>query len=279
MFWLYDHRYGPYENQTQKQANKGVLPHTSGQQKSDPNYAVSHRYWVSAPTVRHEYDRRGWHREWVVGFRDAPMSERTFTPAVIPAVAIGGNAPSLMPQQPGQSVALFVATASSIVVDVALRQKAPRMSLFVVKQAPVLPPETADQPFLDGTVLDFVAPRVAELVYTALDVAAFAGDIGFGGQPFRWDDTRRPILQAELDAAVFHLYGLDRDDVETVLDSFRVLAWYEQRPPEKGGHGEFRTKRLVLERYDAIEKATETGTPYETPLVPPPADAAVRHRP
>jgi hypothetical protein len=276
MLWLYDHRYGTYEDQTQKQANKGVLPHTSGRQKSYPDFSLAHRYWVNATTVRDEYERRGWERDWVVGFRDAPMAERTFTPAVIPAVAIGGNAPSLLLHAPGDVVALFVATASSMVADFALRQKAFRMSLFVVKQAPVLPPDTAAQPFLDSTVLDFVAPRVAELVYTAHDVGGFAADIGYGGHPFRWDEDRRPVLQAELDAAMFHLYGLERDDVEAVLDSFTVLAKYERRPPEKGGHGEFRTKRLVLERYDAMVKATDTGG-YACPLDVPPADDSMRH--
>jgi hypothetical protein len=212
----------------------------------------------------------------MVGFRDYGPSERTFIAAVMPVYAAGDPCPVLLPGE--GSPAVFVSMLSSLVVDFALRQKTNnRMKLFVVKQAPVLPPETADEAFLDSTVLDFVAPRVAELVYTAHDVAAFADDICFGGRPFRWDDARRPILQAELDAAMFHLYGLDRDDVETVLDSFTVLAKYELRPPEKAGHGEFRTKRLVLERYDAMTKATETGSGYECPLDVPPAHDSIRH--
>ena len=67
------------------------------------------------------------------------------------------------------------------------------------------------------------------------------------GAPFRWLPERREQLRAELDAAMFLLYGLDRDEVEHVMDSFFVVRKYEERD-----HGEFRTKRLILETYDAM---------------------------
>ncbi len=41
--------------------------------------------------------------------------------------------------------------------------------------------------------------------------------------------------------------------------------------------GDYRTKRVILEIYDEMRRAMETGVPYETRLVPPPADRAVRH--
>jgi hypothetical protein len=276
MIWHYDHRFGTYTGQTEKQANKGVLPHTNSTQKERPGFVPEPRYWLPAPSVRDHLARANWEADWLIAFRDVGPTERTFIPAVIPPYAVArNNTPLLIPR--AEPVAMLVAALSSLVVDFALRQKSNRMTWFVVWQAPVLPPESAKQPFLGGRVLDFVAPRVAELVYTAHDVAAFADDIGFGGRPFRWYEARRPVLQAELDAAMFHLYGLDRDDVETVLDSFTVLAKYELRPPEKGGQGEFRTKRLVLERYDAMVKATETSSGYECPLDVPPAHDSLRH--
>lgn len=42
--------------------------------------------------------------------------------------------------------------------------------------------------------------------------------------------------------------------------------------------GEYRTKRLILERYDALAAASRTGN-YETPLDPPPAHPSMRHPP
>lgn len=118
---------------------------------------------------------------------------------------------------------------------------------------------------------EWVLPRVLELSYTCHRLAGYARDIlglpddADPGPPFRWRPERRELLRAELDAAMFHLYGLTRPEVEHVLDSFFVVRKYEERD-----HGEFRTKRLVLEVYDAMTAAAETGVPYRTVLDPPP---------
>ena len=44
-------------------------------------------------------------------------------------------------------------------------------------------------------------------------------------------------------------------------------------------HGEYRTKRVVLEIYDEMADAVRTGKPYQTRLDPPPADRRVAHPP
>jgi hypothetical protein len=46
MFWHFDHRYGTYEGQTEKQANKGVLPRVSETKHDDPTYRIEPRYWL-----------------------------------------------------------------------------------------------------------------------------------------------------------------------------------------------------------------------------------------
>jgi len=43
--------------------------------------------------------------------------------------------------------------------------------------------------------------------------------------------------------------------------------------------GEYRTKQVILECYDAMEEAMNTGQPYQTILDPPPADPRVAHPP
>src|SRR5690606_3310871 len=42
-------------------------------------------------------------------------------------------------------------------------------------------------------------------------------------------------------------------------------------------HGEYRTKRVILEIYDEMTDAALTGVPYQTRLDPPPADPRVAH--
>jgi hypothetical protein len=113
-----------------------------------------------------------------------------------------------------------------------------------------------------------------ELTYTAWDLQPFAQDCGYDGPPFRWDPERRALLRAELDAAFFHLYGLPRDDVDYVMETFPIVKRHDE-----AAHGHYRTKRLILERYDAMAAAAATGQPYETVLDPPPADPRVAHPP
>ena len=124
-----------------------------------------------------------------------------------------------------------------------------------MKQLPILPPEAYSP--ID---IDFIAPRVLELVYTAYDLKPFAEDMGYHGEPFRWDEERRALLRAELDAYYARLYGLTRDELRYILDpqdvygpdfpgeTFRVLKEKEIRL-----YGEYRTRRLVLEAWDRLE--------------------------
>ena len=46
---------------------------------------------------------------------------------------------------------------------------------------------------------------------------------------------------------------------------------------DEAAHGEYRTKRVILEIYDEMAWAMETGEPYRTRLDPPPADPRVGH--
>ena len=118
--------------------------------------------------------------------------------------------------------------------------------------------------------LPFLVPRVLELVYTAYDMTPLARDLGDEGEPFRWDEDRRALLRAELDAFFFRMYGIDdRDDVEYILETFQT---------ETGGlkhndiakYGTYRTKDLVLDAYDRMAAADATGVPYTTTIMPPP---------
>ena len=40
---------------------------------------------------------------------------------------------------------------------------------------------------------------------------------------------------------------------------------------DEQAHGEYRTKRVILDIYDAMQQAMEAGTPYHTRLDPPTA--------
>lgn len=46
---------------------------------------------------------------------------------------------------------------------------------------------------------------------------------------------------------MFHIYGLTRDEVEHVLDSFPVVRKYDERD-----YGEYLTSKVILECYDGF---------------------------
>ena len=110
-------------------------------------------------------------------------------------------------------------------------------------------------------------PRLSNLPTHAWDLQPFAQDCGYDGPPFRWDEERRFLLRCELDAAYFHLYGIGRDDVDYIMETFPIVKRHDEAE-----HGEYRTKRVILEIYDEMTAAIQSGVPYQTRLDPPPAD-------
>jgi hypothetical protein len=236
----------------------------------DPKDLVEPQYWVAEEEVSTRLAGR-WQREWLLGWRDICRStdRRTLVASVIPAVAVGHKLPLMLSAAEPVLLAALYANLCSFALDYATRQKVGGTSLtyFIVKQLPVLPPSSYVQAasWQRGTpVRDWLLPRVLELTYTAWDLAPFARDVGHDGPPFLWDAARRFQLRCELDAAFFHLYGVSRSDTDHILDGFKVV-----RDNDVKAHGEYRTKRAILEIYDALATATATGVPYQSPLGPP----------
>lgn len=196
---------------------------------------------------------------WLTALRDITNStnERTSLTAALGRSGVGNSAPlyDLSPKV-AAAAALLLANLDSIVLDWAARFSVggTHMNFFIVKQLPVLPPGAFLEEALPGyTYAELIVPRVLELTYTAHDLAPFARDLGYDGPPFPWDEDRRHRLRCEIDAVFARMYGLDREELEWVLDarypseSFRVL-----KQNEISRWGEYRTQRLILEAYDAL---------------------------
>jgi hypothetical protein len=273
MFWHFDHRYGTYSEQTEKQANKGVLPRVTGEQHADPEYRIEPRYWIDACLTNQVLDAYAG-REWFYTWRDVGPSERTFVGTIVPKMALGHASPIMVSETPPEETLALATLLSSLVVDYAIRQKSSRMTFFVVEQLPMLPPESVrcSVIWMGTTVADWLNQRAIELFYTNWEISDLARSVGNDDPPYNWNPDRRAILQAEIDAAVLLLYGLDRAQAAWILDSFSVLRKYEERD-----HEEFRTKRLVLSAYDAMAEARQKGAVFLTSLDPGPADFGVCH--
>ncbi|CAJ0730456.1 MAG: N-6 DNA methylase [Ralstonia sp.] len=254
MIHQFDHRWATYSDDG---ASRDVLT----AEKSQPDYFVTPRYWVEGVEVEQRLEDKGWSRGWLMGWRDIcrATDERTVIASVVPKVATGDTLLLMFPNSNhGPRVACLLADQCSLVHDYVARQKVggTHLKYHVKKQLPNLPPSQ----YSDEDIA-YIVPRVLELTYTSRDLGAWARDLGYEGEPLGWDPERRAMLRAELDAYYARLYGLTRDELRYILDpadvmgadypseTFRVLKNSEMRE-----FGEYRTRRLVLEAWDQIER-------------------------
>ncbi|MGK5446696.1 Eco57I restriction-modification methylase domain-containing protein [Streptomyces radiopugnans] len=238
----------------------------------DPHSQVQPQYWVAPEATEDRLARRTFAcRTALLGHRRVARNtdDRTAISALIPwGAASYGWIISAGPD--AQRLSLLLAVYNSFVYDYSLRNalSQPSVPQGTSEQTPVATPEQL------APHASFIARRALELTYTSYDMTPFARDVGDTGEPFRWDDERRTIIRAELDALFFHLYGINRDDVSYILDTFPIV---KRKDEEK--YGEYRTKRLILAEYDRMAAAGltlenpltegESGT-YRSTLTPPP---------
>lgn len=221
-----------------------------------------------APLVHTDYVK------WFQTFRDITnaTNERTFVTDNIPESGAGNSAP-LIDYDHGRAVAsaLILANMNSIPLDWTARFSVGgvHMNFFILKQLPVLPPESylENLPGVQApgfTFAQVIVPRVLELTYTADDLESFAVDIGYDGPPFAWDELRRHRLRCELDGVYAHMYGLERAEVEWILDAPSPSASFPTlKRNEISRFGEYRTQRYVLRAYDQIASGEIPSLAYD----------------
>jgi hypothetical protein len=274
--WHFDHRLGSYGGFTTRPENTHLPPATEEQHR-DPHFAVVPWYWVPEREVEDRLRGR-WDRGWLLGWRDITNStnERTVIASVLPRVGVGHTFPLMFPDVSDvRMVGGLIANLAVFVFDYAARQKigGTHLTYGYLNQLPVLPADAYYHaaPWSPVECLqDWIAERVLALTYTAWDMAPFARDLGYTGPPFPWDEERRFSLRCELDAAFFHLYGIAREDVDYIMETFPIV-----KRKDEARYGEYRTKRVILEMYDAMRRAMDGGEPYRDTLdrVVPPATA------
>jgi hypothetical protein len=155
------------------------------------------------------------------------------------------------------ALALLCANFNALLLDYVARQKVQKnhLSWYIVEQLPVVPAAryTATK-FGKKTAAQIVREAVLELTYTANNMAAFARDMGYADEkgkvkpPFTWNEDRRRMLRAKLEAVYFHIYGVtDRDDVRYVYSTFDVIE-----REETATHGRYISLDLCLAYMNAL---------------------------
>ncbi|MGW4012672.1 Eco57I restriction-modification methylase domain-containing protein [Streptomyces sp. NPDC004763] len=277
----FDARFSTYENATQAQINKGTLPRLDGGAHGSPSVLPVPRHWVDEGEVGDKLaadrgkSREAWRHGWLLGWRNiAPgANQRTVIPAVIPRTAVADTMPFMLPQDLTLPVDCLLVNLSSFVLDFAARQKlqGSHLTYTYLEQFPILLPTVYELSALwtpNVPLADWIRPRVLELTYTSYEMIPWAKYLGDDGPPFVWDERRRFLMRAELDAAYFHLYGIERADVDLVLDSFRA---FKNKQPAVFQD----TKDEIVRVYEAMAE----GRPFTHPSLTPPPAQGPRHPP
>ena len=242
-----------------------------------------------------------WKHHWFLGYRNIARStdKRTFVVSIIPdTVGVGHSATLLYPECGAMPGALLLSMMSSMIFDYSTRQKigGSNASITFVKQFPVLAPSQ-----FPAWSKPLIVERVAELCYFNYDLDGWMDELWHDDEmtddirrlllrrladcngnsidtdsttpefssmrPYVYNERRRTVAQAELDAIYARLYGLTTDELRYILDpedicgkgcinqTFRVLKDNETKK-----FVEYRTKRLVLEawhrfKFDKMENA------------------------
>lgn len=296
MMHQFDHRFGSYDNERMH-----MLPETSTEQYQDPYYRAQPFYYVPESEVQSrltgKWDRN-WLIGFRDVTSKSMIRSATFS--LLPRVGIGNSLPLLLIDVDHVNIISgLLANFNSLVFDCVTRHKmaGTHMNFFFVKQLPVLPPDTyteSDLLFITPRVLELVYTswdmmpfaddiwlESSEDLQNVIERQFGESNTVTGGHewdppdwadvdeskpgiplaPLKWNEERRAILRAELDAYYARLYGLTEEELHYILDpadvygddfpgeTFRVLKEKEIRK-----FGEYRTRRLVLEAWEALTR-------------------------
>ncbi len=261
MVQMYDHRAADVVTEEGNWVRQGQTAKTSLVSWQNPEHLATPRYWADSQQVKL--------CEWgSLGFKDitSPTNQRTLIAACAPLAGFTNHFILVGSAEPARRQVCLLGNLNSFVFDYCARQKIGGVTLnfFIVEQLPTLPPDAYDKPcpWKPKQKLEkWISERVLKLSCTAEDMLPLADACGFtggsvqagayNGRLHKWDDADRAELQAELDAAYFHLYGINREDAEYILSTFTGI--HKAHPLLKGPRSK---AEHILAEYDALAVAT-----------------------
>ena len=253
MIHHYNHRFGDYADQPEDSSST-QLPDVPIERLMDSSYEPLPRYWVPEEEVEDRLRKAGWKHKWILGWRDITnvTNERTAIASICPRCGAGDTFLQMFPDVTGKQSLCLLANVCSFAYDYCVRQKmgGTHLKYHYFKQMPVITPTILEQslPWEKRlSAVDWIAERALELVYTTSYLAPLAIECGHSGLPFKWDKKRRFQLRCELDAAFFYLYGIDREDIPHILESFPIVKQKDEKR-----WGKYTTLNSMLQAMDTF---------------------------
>jgi hypothetical protein len=230
MIQMFDHRAASVVIDESNWMRQGQTDETSLVLHQNPEFTVEPRWWVNENSVDSRLQNGD--DPAYISYKDVTSStnQRTMIAAFIPKAGVLNSAPLKLT---GNNISYrtkccLLANLNSICMDFVARQKVGGVHLnyFIVEQLPMFPPDLYKQkcPWNKKLTLEkWISDRVLKLTCTSNDMIPLAQAAGFKPKVRKWDTAERLDLMAELDAAYFLLYGIERNDVEYIFTTFAGL--------------------------------------------------------
>jgi hypothetical protein len=266
MVQAFDHRAASVMVDEANWVRQGQKTETSLVQHQNPEFGVTPRWWVDETVVANVTEGRN--AGWFLGYKDVTSStnERTMIASFLPWVAVVNSAPLIFP---GENIeprleTCLLGNLNAFVFDYVARQKvgSVHLNFFIVEQLPTLRPDIfADKcPWSKKETLEhWISERVLKLSCTADDMIPLAKACDFKGSRgdgvHVWKESERAEIRAELDAAYFHLYAVERKDVEYMLSTFSNTGFV---PEDERGSQQVLWRRnstgeMILDAFDRLD--------------------------
>jgi len=230
MIQMFDHRAASVVVDKSKWMRQGQTDEASLVQHQNPEFTVEPRWWVNQSEVHRVFGDHDTSK--IIAFKNVTSStnQRTMIAAFIPYAGVVHSSPLIFTGSDinARLTTCLLGNLNSFAYDYICRQKigGVNLSYFIIEQLPTFHPDFYEQkcPWDKKSTLEkWISDRVLKLTCTSNDMIPLAEAAGFKPKVHKWDLAERLDLMAELDAAFFLLYGIERNDVEYILSTFQGL--------------------------------------------------------
>ena len=217
MIHHYDTKWATYEP-------NGSVRDVTADEKRDPDFFVMPRYWVHEPELTKALPA-DFNGTTFFGFRNIARATdaRTIIGSLVPVVPVGHSMPLIFCNNPRMLQSVLTCFAA----DYAMRQK------------------------LGGTNLTYnymqQLPFPSQIQWA--EVASSAEGVVDRLNAQHLDRETNARLRVQLDALMFRVYGIEREDVDYIMETFPIV-----KRKDLAAHGSYRTKDLILTAYDQLEE-------------------------
>jgi hypothetical protein len=227
--------------------NKKAVPRRTPVQSSSTQLPTT-RYFVEPEVAEQRWPSR---RRWVLAGKEMTDAKTSSRASVFCAIPF--NCPSYSLQlvyddsASTERLMYLLGVLNSLPFDYFARQKmsGSHLTAVILRQLPIPPANSESR-----SLIELVARLALGLSGACSPLAEDALQEGMLVEP----PTHPHQARATIDAAVALLFGLDRESLEYMLDSFDILAKIESER-----HGSYITKSLVMEKYDSVLRWRDAG--------------------